>query len=118
MPWDLAESQRISGKCWPKVGGFFANQASTGPLCIAAGGPKAKAGGRGGLESRDRCADLRQTCVVSSLFHVSLVSVYTLLLPEIYGFIYLSPLLTNAREARNKLRAAGASRRETRRRVK
>ena len=28
MPWDLAESQRIAGKCWPKVGGFFANQAS------------------------------------------------------------------------------------------
>ena len=53
--------------------------------------------------------------LLSSLFHVSLVSVYTLLLPEIYGFIYLSPLLTNAREARNKLRAAGASRRETRR---
>ena len=35
MPWDLAESQRIAGKCWPKVGGFFANQASTvkiGPM--------------------------------------------------------------------------------------
>jgi len=28
VPWDLAESQRISGKCWPKVAGFFANQAS------------------------------------------------------------------------------------------
>ena len=28
MPWDLAESQRISGKCWPKVAGFFAYQAS------------------------------------------------------------------------------------------
>ena len=32
MPWDLAESQRIAGKCWPKVGGFFANQASRGSL--------------------------------------------------------------------------------------
>jgi hypothetical protein len=20
VPWDLAESQRIAGKCWPKVG--------------------------------------------------------------------------------------------------
>ena len=28
MPWDLAESQRISGKCWPKVAGFLANQAT------------------------------------------------------------------------------------------
>ena len=29
VPWDLAESQRIAGKFWPKVGGFFANQASS-----------------------------------------------------------------------------------------
>jgi hypothetical protein len=29
VPWELAESQRISGKCWPKVGGGFANQASS-----------------------------------------------------------------------------------------
>ena len=32
MSWNLAESQRIAGKCWPKVGGFFpffANEAST-----------------------------------------------------------------------------------------
>jgi hypothetical protein len=29
VPWDLAESQRIAGKCWPKVGGCYANQASS-----------------------------------------------------------------------------------------
>jgi len=51
------------------------------------------------------------------IFFVSCVFSISLLLPEIYGFIYLSPLLTNAREARNKLRAAGASRRESRRDV-
>jgi hypothetical protein len=28
VPWDLAESQRIAGKCWPKVAGFSRNQAS------------------------------------------------------------------------------------------
>jgi hypothetical protein len=26
VPWDLAESQRIAGKCWPKVAGFFATK--------------------------------------------------------------------------------------------
>ena len=31
MPWDLAESQRIAGKCWPKVGGFQPDPTNPNP---------------------------------------------------------------------------------------
>ena len=31
VPWDLAESQRIAGKCWPKVGGFQPDPTNPNP---------------------------------------------------------------------------------------